>query len=247
MLGSLGQLAIVVRATIRLVPAPTRARTYQLFYSDLDTYLADQRRALAEGRFTSLEGQVQRTAACSRPDRASSARRADPVRPAPPGLVAAAAGVTKPGRSRVPVCSRPGNRRDLPPKQLAATFCQTPSARGGAVPFDFDSVDTGDTAWVLASAALVLLMTPGLAFFYGGMVRAKSALNMIMMNFVTHRHRQRPLGAVYGFSVAFGDRATASWAASTSPGCSTSASSIPATADNGGAGRSRRSCSRSSS
>jgi len=62
-LGSLGQLAIVVRATIRLVPAPTHARTYQLFYPDLDTYLADQRRALAEGRFTSLEGQVQRTAA----------------------------------------------------------------------------------------------------------------------------------------------------------------------------------------
>jgi len=45
--------------------------------------------------------------------------------------------------------------------------------------------DTGDTAWILASAALVLLMTPGLAFFYGGMVRAKSALNMIMMSFVT--------------------------------------------------------------
>jgi FAD/FMN-containing dehydrogenase len=62
-LGSLGQLAVVVRATIRLVPAPTHARTYQLFYSDLDTYLADQRRALAERRFSSLEGQVQRTMA----------------------------------------------------------------------------------------------------------------------------------------------------------------------------------------
>ena len=43
--------------------------------------------------------------------------------------------------------------------------------------------DTGDTAWMLASAALVLLMTPGLAFFYGGMVRAKGVLNMIMMSF----------------------------------------------------------------
>ena len=42
--------------------------------------------------------------------------------------------------------------------------------------------DTGDTAWMLASAALVLLMTPGLAFFYGGMVRAKGVLNMIMMS-----------------------------------------------------------------
>ena len=45
--------------------------------------------------------------------------------------------------------------------------------------------DTGDTAWMLASSALVLLMTPGLAFFYGGMTRAKSVLNMMMMSFVT--------------------------------------------------------------
>src|SRR3970040_2348858 len=44
------------------------------------------------------------------------------------------------------------------------------------------TVDTGDTAWVLTSAALVLLMTTGLAFFYGGMVRSKSVLNMIMMS-----------------------------------------------------------------
>ena len=44
-------------------------------------------------------------------------------------------------------------------------------------------MNTGDTAWVLASAALVLLMTPGLALFYGGMVRAKSVLNMMMMSF----------------------------------------------------------------
>ena len=52
------------------------------------------------------------------------------------------------------------------------------------MPFDFDSVDTGATAWVLASGALVLLMTPGLAFFYGGMVRAKHVLAMLMQNFV---------------------------------------------------------------
>lgn len=38
--------------------------------------------------------------------------------------------------------------------------------------------DGGDTAWMLVSSALVLLMTPGLAFFYGGMVRSKSVLNM---------------------------------------------------------------------
>ncbi|WP_158843200.1 ammonium transporter [Saccharothrix deserti] len=64
-------------------------------------------------------------------------------------------------------------------------------------------MDTGDTAWVLTSAALVLLMTPGLAFFYGGMVRSKSVLNMMMMS----------LGAIavvgvlwvlVGYSTAFG-------------------------------------------
>ncbi|MEU5861144.1 ammonium transporter [Nonomuraea sp. NPDC047529] len=44
-------------------------------------------------------------------------------------------------------------------------------------------IDSGTTAWMLAATALVLLMTPGLAFFYGGMTRAKSVLNMMMMSF----------------------------------------------------------------
>lgn len=61
-LGGLGQFAIILRATIPLVPAPEKARGYQLFYSELDTYLGDQRRLLAEGRFSSLQGQVARTA-----------------------------------------------------------------------------------------------------------------------------------------------------------------------------------------
>jgi ammonia channel protein AmtB len=43
--------------------------------------------------------------------------------------------------------------------------------------------DTGDTTWMLASSALVLLMTPGLAFFYGGMVRPRGVLNMLTMSF----------------------------------------------------------------
>ncbi len=45
-------------------------------------------------------------------------------------------------------------------------------------------MDTGDTGWVLASSALVLLMTPGLAFFYGGMVRRKNAAATIMQAFM---------------------------------------------------------------
>ncbi|MGI8808760.1 MAG: ammonium transporter, partial [Acidimicrobiales bacterium] len=44
-------------------------------------------------------------------------------------------------------------------------------------------MDTGDAAWVLISAALVLFMTPGLALFYGGMDRSRNVLNMLMMNF----------------------------------------------------------------
>ncbi len=65
-------------------------------------------------------------------------------------------------------------------------------------------LDSGDTAWLLAASALVLLMAPGLALFYGGLVRAKSVLNMMMMTFGA--------GAVIcivwtlvGYSLAFGD------------------------------------------
>ncbi len=43
------------------------------------------------------------------------------------------------------------------------------------------SVDTGDTAWMLVATALVLLMTPALALFYAGLVRAKNTLNTFMM------------------------------------------------------------------
>ena len=45
-------------------------------------------------------------------------------------------------------------------------------------------MDSGHTAWLLMSSALVLFMTPGLAFFYGGMVRAKNVLAMLMKNYV---------------------------------------------------------------
>jgi ammonium transporter, Amt family len=71
------------------------------------------------------------------------------------------------------------------------------------VPFDFTKIDTGATAWVLASAALVLLMTPGLAFFYGGMVRAKHVLAMLAQNFVTIA-LVSITWVVISFSLAFG-------------------------------------------
>jgi Amt family ammonium transporter len=65
-------------------------------------------------------------------------------------------------------------------------------------------MDTGDTAWVLTSAALVLFMTPGLAFFYGGMVRGKNVLAMLMQNMFA-MGLISVLWAVVGFSLAFGD------------------------------------------
>lgn len=65
-------------------------------------------------------------------------------------------------------------------------------------------INSGDTAWILTSAALVLLMTPGLAFFYGGMVRAKGVLNMMMMSFIS----MGVIGVMwvlFGYSMAFGN------------------------------------------
>jgi Amt family ammonium transporter len=64
------------------------------------------------------------------------------------------------------------------------------------------TLDTGNTAWILVSAALVLLMTPGLALFYGGMVRRTSVVNMLMMSFSA----MGTVGVVYalwGYSMSF--------------------------------------------
>ncbi|MQY17849.1 ammonium transporter [Nocardia macrotermitis] len=65
------------------------------------------------------------------------------------------------------------------------------------------TLDPATTAWLLASTALVLLMTPGLAIFYGGMVRSSGVLNMLMMSFISI-----PLVTVtwllFGYTLAFG-------------------------------------------
>ncbi len=66
------------------------------------------------------------------------------------------------------------------------------------------AISGADTAWLLASTALVLLMTPALAFFYGGLVRAKNALNTMMMSFVA-LGVSGVLWAIAGYSLAFGD------------------------------------------
>jgi Amt family ammonium transporter len=71
-------------------------------------------------------------------------------------------------------------------------------------------LNSGDTAWVLASSALVLLMTPGLAFFYGGMVRTKSVLNMMMMSLISIGIVS-VLWVLFGFELAFGYKADSAW------------------------------------
>ncbi|WP_296667877.1 ammonium transporter [Demequina sp.] len=65
------------------------------------------------------------------------------------------------------------------------------------------TLDSGNTAWMIVATALVLLMTPGLAFFYGGMVRAKSVLNMMMMSFISIAI-VGVIWVVYGYGLTFG-------------------------------------------
>jgi len=64
-------------------------------------------------------------------------------------------------------------------------------------------MNSGDTAWVLISTALILFMTPGLAFFYAGMVRSKNVLGMLMQNYFA-MGLISILWAILGFTIAFG-------------------------------------------
>ncbi|MDP9076177.1 MAG: ammonium transporter [Bacteroidota bacterium] len=65
-------------------------------------------------------------------------------------------------------------------------------------------INSGDTAWLLVSTALVLIMTPGLAFFYGGMVSKKNVLSTMMQSFVC-MGVITIIWVIFGFSLAFGD------------------------------------------
>ncbi len=69
-------------------------------------------------------------------------------------------------------------------------------------------INTGNTAWLLLSSALVLLMTPGLALFYGGLNRSKGVLNMMMMSF-SCMGLISVLWVIYGFTLAFGTNSNA--------------------------------------
>ncbi|HTP66284.1 MAG TPA: ammonium transporter [Geobacteraceae bacterium] len=91
-----------------------------------------------------------------------------------------------------------------PAATSAATPAPAPAAAAPAAPKNVDPVlNTGDTAWMLVASALVLLMIPGLALFYGGMVRQKNVLSTIMHSFVA----MGIVGvqwAIIGYSLAFG-------------------------------------------
>ncbi|RYD03304.1 hypothetical protein N752_20960 [Desulforamulus aquiferis] len=65
------------------------------------------------------------------------------------------------------------------------------------------AIDTGDTTFIIICAALVMIMTPGLALFYGGMVRRKNVLSTIMLSFITICVVSI-IWALYGYSLAFG-------------------------------------------
>ena len=64
-------------------------------------------------------------------------------------------------------------------------------------------LDSGDTAWVLASTALVMLMTPGVGFFYGGMVRRKNIISMIALSFIVFALVSIQW-VLWGYSLSFG-------------------------------------------
>jgi Amt family ammonium transporter len=81
---------------------------------------------------------------------------------------------------------------------LALFFPFTPTA------IVTEGIDAADTAWVLISAALVLIMTPGLAYFYGGMVNAKNVISTMLQSFIAMGVIS-VVWVVLGFSIAFGD------------------------------------------
>ena len=66
------------------------------------------------------------------------------------------------------------------------------------------TVDTGDTAFMIVSMALVMFMTPGLAFFYGGLVRQQNVLTIMMQNFVC-MGMVTMIWVLWGFSLVFGN------------------------------------------
>lgn len=85
----------------------------------------------------------------------------------------------------------------------SASFAQEPSCASTEVAGVTSAINTGDTAWVLISTALVMLMTPGLAFFYGGLVRKKNVLSILMQCLIV-LCLISVQWVVFGYSLSFG-------------------------------------------
>jgi Amt family ammonium transporter len=86
---------------------------------------------------------------------------------------------------------------------IAGTVLLTFALGSPAFAGEASKIDTGDTAWLLVSTALVMLMTPGLAFFYGGMVRRKNVLGTIMHSFII-LCIMSVVWVLWGYTLAFG-------------------------------------------
>jgi Amt family ammonium transporter len=89
------------------------------------------------------------------------------------------------------------------PEVVEAVAEVAPVATEEAAPEVVETVDKGDTTWMMISTVLVVLMVPGLALFYGGLVRAKNMLSVLMQVLVVFS-LVSVLWAVYGYSLAFG-------------------------------------------
>src|SRR5687767_12671601 len=61
-------------------------------------------------------------------------------------------------------------------------------------PIVTEGINSGDVAWMLAATALVLLMTPGLAYFYGGMIDTKNIISTMLQSFIAMRSEERRVG-----------------------------------------------------
>ena len=90
---------------------------------------------------------------------------------------------------------------------LLVLLCTTGNALAGN---GAETIDTGTTAWMLTSTALVLLMIPGLAMFYGGLVRTKNVLGTMMHSFAS----MAIIGVIWmvcGYSMCFGENVLGGW------------------------------------
>jgi Amt family ammonium transporter len=108
--------------------------------------------------------------------------------------IVASAGFALAEEKTKPEVGTPGGTEPAKPASPLPATAATPA---------LSKIDTGDTAWMLTSAALVLLMTPGLALFYGGMVRRKNVLGTIMQSFVIMAVITVQW-VLWGYSLAFG-------------------------------------------